>query len=320
MIKEEDLRFKHLEKKVGAFALVAIAGILAVVLLIGVENDLFTQKYRLRFTVEKGTGFSRGMPVKLSGFRIGRVKAISLNEKAMVDIDIQIDKKYQKWIRKDSTARQVKEGLVGDNIIEVSVGSPGSPALKDGEVISYEKTKGLEEVANEIAEKVKPVLIEVRDIISYVNDPNGDIKQSLQSIRTLTSDLNGTRRHADTLLVSTNANIGHLAGGAGKVLDNANNRISSLEPLLTKFDANLAKLPPILDKVDTTLANVEKTTQELRTASEKTMPRILPLVNKTDDVMEGANTVMNALKDMWPIKSHVPVPTDRAFVPGDSHE
>jgi phospholipid/cholesterol/gamma-HCH transport system substrate-binding protein len=316
MIREEDTRFKHLEKKIGAFAAVAILGIIAVLLLIGMEKEFFTAKYTLRFTVEKGTGFSRGMPVKLSGFRIGHIKTISLNEKAMVDIRIQIDKQYQKWIRNDSIARLVKEGLVGDNIIEISVGTPTAPLLKDGDTITYEKTKGLEEVANDIADKVKPVLIEVRDIISYINDPEGDIKQSLGNIRRLTGNLEGTRQHTDDLLITARTSIGTVAGTANLTMENANARISSLEPLVAKMDTSLSKIPPILEKVDATMVNVEKTTLELR----KTAPRIQPLVSKTEDTMQSADTVLKALKETWPLKNHVPVPTDREFVPGDSHD
>ncbi len=316
MIREEDTRFKHLEKKIGAFAAVAILGIIAVLLLIGMEQEFFTAKYTLRFTVEKGTGFSRGMPVKLSGFRIGHIKSISLNEKAMVDIRIQIDKQYQKWIRKDSVARLVKEGLVGDNIIEVSVGTPTAPLLKDGDTIVYEKTRGLEEVANDIADKVKPVLVEVRDIISYINDPNGDIKQSLGNIRRLTGNLEGTRQNTDDLLITTRTSIGTVAGTANRTLENANARINSLEPLMAKMDSSLAKIPPILEKVDDTMANVEKSTLELRKAA----PRIQPLLSKTEDTMESADTVLKALKETWPLKNHIPVPSDREFVPGDSHD
>jgi phospholipid/cholesterol/gamma-HCH transport system substrate-binding protein len=119
MIKEEDPRFRHLKKKIAVFVAVALVVVAGVALLIGKENDLFTKKYELAFTVEKGTGFTRGMPVKISGFRIGRVKSISLNEAAKVDIVLQIGEKYQKWIRKDSTAKLVMEGLVGAAIIEI---------------------------------------------------------------------------------------------------------------------------------------------------------------------------------------------------------
>jgi phospholipid/cholesterol/gamma-HCH transport system substrate-binding protein len=76
MKREQDPRFRHLEIAVGAFVTAALAALIAAIVYIGIENRLFTKKYHLRFTVDRGTGFSQGMPVKLSGFRIGRVKEI----------------------------------------------------------------------------------------------------------------------------------------------------------------------------------------------------------------------------------------------------
>ena len=140
MIVEEDQRFKYLEKKIGIFVVIAIVGFLTLFFFIGADQDMFIQKYLLKFTVEKGTGFSKGMPVKLSGFRIGRINKIYLNESAKVDIEIQIGRKYQKWIKMDSVVKLVKEGLVGDNIIEISAVSRDSDVLKDGALIAYEKT------------------------------------------------------------------------------------------------------------------------------------------------------------------------------------
>ena len=317
---QQDVRFKNLEKKIGLFALLALAGVALVFLFIGIEKDLFTKKYTLRFTVEKGTGFSRGMPVKLSGFHVGRIAEIALNEKAMVDIKIKIDKKYQKWIHRDSVASLKKEGLVGDAIIEISVGTMGSVVLKDGDTIAYEKTKGLEEVANDIADKVKPVLIEVRDIINYVNDPDGDIKQSLKNFRTVTARLDGTRRLADNLLIKTGKDLHGVTDTAVALLDNANDKISRLQPPLENVDATMARLPPLLDKVTTTLENVEKTSVELRTVAEKALPRLPPLVRRAEEVLQGADTTLNAVQDIWPIKNHVPKANEKALIPSDSHD
>jgi phospholipid/cholesterol/gamma-HCH transport system substrate-binding protein len=317
MLKEEDVRFKHLEKKIGLFVIVAVVGLLVAVLFIAIERDLFTQMFRLRFTVEKGTGFAKGMSVKLSGFRIGKISAISLNEKAMVDIDLQIDKKYQKWIRNDSTARLVKEGLVGDSIVEVSVGSQGKPMLKDGDHITFAKTKGLEEVANDIADQVKPVLYEVKEIISYINDPQGDIKQTLGNINRLTRDLNGTRGHVDNLLVSTRGDIGRAIDSTQTVLKSTDDKIKALGPSLEKVERTLTnidqKLPPMLDKVNASLENVEKSTRTIG----KSMPG---LISKTEDTVQSVDTLLNALKQTWPFKNHISPPSDREFVPGDSNE
>jgi phospholipid/cholesterol/gamma-HCH transport system substrate-binding protein len=324
MIAEVDQRFKHLEKKVGIFVAVAMVGFLAVLLFIGVDNDLFTPKYRLKFTVEKGTGFSRGMPVKLSGFRIGRINSISLNETAMVDIEIQIGRKYQNWIKADSVARLVKEGLVGDNIIEVSVGSNRADILKDGATISFEKTKGLEEVANEIADKVKPVLIEVRDFISYVDDPDGDIKQSIKNIRELSAGLRDTRLQVEILLIESRAKVGQLSSTTEILLKDADDRIKAVTPVLEKIDRSMAaveqKLPLLLEKAVTTMNNLDKTSGHLERIADSAKPRVPVLLDSADETIQGAGAVLDAVKDTWPLKNHVPVKREREFVPGDSHD
>lgn len=324
MITEEDRRFKHLEKKIGIFVAAAIVGFLAVVFFIGADNDLFTHKYRLKFTAEKGTGFSRGMPVKLSGFRIGRINSISLNETAMVDIEIQIGRKYQKWIKKDSVIKLVKEGLVGDSVIEVSVGSQLSDVLKDGDVISFEKTRGLQEVANDIADKFKPVLNEVKEIISYVNDPDGDIKQSMKNIRELTAELHSTREKVDALLTDSTQKVGHLSADAEALLKISRDRINAFGPVLEKVDRSMTtveqKLPQLLDKAVTTMDHLDRSSRNLEKITDKTAPRVPLLLNSAEDSLQKAGTVMDALKDIWPLKSHVPVPNEREFVPGDGHE
>jgi phospholipid/cholesterol/gamma-HCH transport system substrate-binding protein len=324
MITDEDKRFKHLEKKIGIFLAAAIVGFLAILFFIGAEKDLFTPTYRLKFTTEKGTGFSRGMPVKLSGFRIGRISSIALNEKAMVDVEIQVGKKYQKWIKKDSVAKLVKEGMVGDNIIEVSVGSQQSDVLKDAAFIIFEKTKGLEEVANDIADKVTPVLIEVKEIISYINDPSGDIKQSMKSIRELTSELNSTKDNVDMLLVDSRQKIVTLSADAETLLKSADTKITAIGPVIDKVDRSMAaieqRLPPLLDKAGSTLENLEKTSRSLEKISDKAVPKIPILLNGAEDALLKADTIMDSIKDIWLLRSSVPVTSEREFVPGDSHE
>ena len=317
MIKEEDPRFRHLKKKIAIFAAVALAVIAGIVLLIGKENDLFTKKYELMFTVEKGTGLTRGMPVKLSGFRIGRVKSISLNEAAKVDVVLQIDKRYQKWIRQDSTARLVKEGLVGDAIIEISVGSPSMATMRDRDHLAYVKTKALDELADEIADKVKPVLIEVRDIIGYVNDPKGDVKQSMKNFNVLSKNLEVTRQKADTLLVKAGDEVGTVSGKLSTVLDDTSVTVKRANTSLTLLNE---KLPGLLVNAETSLKNVEKVSNDLKQAEENVLPKVPSLVKKSEDTLEGTNSVLDAVKGIWPISSHMPSPQERQFVPGDSHD
>lgn len=322
MIREEDSRFRHLEWKIGLFVVIALAGIAVAVALIGLQKGYFTKKYNLHFTVDRGTGFVKGMPVKLSGFRIGRITSISLNDQAMVDISTEIDSKYRKWIRSDSTVKLVKEGLVGDNIVEISVGSSDKPELNENDAIVYVKTKGLDELADEIADKVKPVLIEVRDIISYINNPDGDLKKSIRNLELLTRNLDGTRQHADRLLLSANSNIERVSGQATAVLDTTYKKINTID--LNRVNSSIEsidrKLPAILDKTDATLDNINRISRETRMLSEKTFPRIPGLLSQAEDVMLSTDRLINSIQNIWLFRDG-PSPTGgQLFIRGDSYE
>ena len=323
MIVSSDKRFQNLERKVGIFVLIALLGIIGAFLMIGIKSDLFTRTYQLHFTTPKGTGFTKGMPVKLTGFRIGRVKDVSLNAIASVDVTLQIDRRYQKWIHRDAVARLVKEGLIGDMIIDISGGS-ANEVLPDKGTITFVKTKGLDELADDIAEKVKPVLIEVRDIISYVNDPNGDLKQSIGNIRSLTANLEQTRRHVDQFMDTTRQDIHATTIKATATLDATNARLQEVKPVIEKVDRSVAtveqKLPGMITKLENSLSNLEAVSIEVKKSSSKALPKLPSLMERADEALDDGDSVLKAMKGMWPIRSYVPQPEERRFINGDSHE
>ena len=131
------------------------------------------------------------MPVKLSGFRIGRIQKIALDDQAKVIVRMKIDRKYSKWIRADSVATLRQEGLVGDRIIDVSVGSPDRPVLADDAFLPFQEEETLTDIALEMSESVKNVLAEVRKTIAYINDPQGDIKRTLANVAAADGRLRG---------------------------------------------------------------------------------------------------------------------------------
>jgi len=67
-------------------------------------------------------------------------------------------------------------------------------------------------MAEEIAEKVKPVLIEVKEIISYVNNPEGELKKTIKNLEVLTRNLERTRGGAETCLLAPTATWKRLPG------------------------------------------------------------------------------------------------------------
>ncbi|MDI6745071.1 MAG: MlaD family protein [Thermodesulfovibrionales bacterium] len=311
-MKETDPRFANLKGKVGLFFIIAVIGIIATVAFIGVERGLFTAKYKIYFTVDKGTVFFEGMPVKLSGFKIGKIDSLSLDEHAKVKVTLLINKKYGKWIREDSKAILTKEGFIGETVIDITVGAQSKPVLKDDSAIQFEKTRGLED----IAEEVKPVLNEIRDIISYVNDPKGDIKQTLANLKTLSSGLNATKENADKLLKNADSNISGVSSNVSKTLKNVDSLVSNVDKTISSMND---KINPVIDKLNRTMDNAEKTTASLKDAVEKAAPKVPPLLSKGEDTLSDSNEVVKSLKQIWPIRLFIEKPKD-SLIHGDSYE
>jgi len=184
-IEQKDPRFKNLEKKVGIFVFTAFVILAGILFFMGRERGLFIKKYAIFFTVDSGTGFIEGIPVKLLGFKVGKVKSLELTEDAKVKVTLEINKKYQKRIRQGSVARLLKEGFIGDSVVEVSVGPTSGMGIEEEGELPFEKVGGIEELAKE----AKPVLKQVRDTISYINDPEGDVRKTLSNIRKLSAGL-----------------------------------------------------------------------------------------------------------------------------------
>jgi phospholipid/cholesterol/gamma-HCH transport system substrate-binding protein len=324
MIREEDPRLRYLETKIGVFAVCALLGIIAGLVFIGLENDFFTRKFTLTFTVPKGTSFTKGMPVKLSGFRIGRVKSIALNEQAAVDVVLQIDEKYQKWVRHDSTARLHKEGLVGDPVIEVSVGSPAQPPLGNAGRITFVKSRGLDELATDLEGQLRPVLAEVREMLVYLNSPDSDVRQALRNLSLLTRNLETSRQQVDILLGHAREDVDGVTRRLEGLLAQTDRKVEQLGPTLEKIDRTVAtvekSLPEMLRKGDAALDNLEKITREARAASEQSFPRVPAMVRQSEYLVDDTGEVVNAVKGIWPISSKIPQPEKGRLVPGDSHE
>lgn len=313
IIEEKDKRFKKLEWKIGLMVVVALAGIALVIVYIGIQKDLFISKYSVYFIADSGTGFKEAMPVRLSGFKIGRVKTIELIEGAQVKVTVELNRKYDKWMKLGAWATLAKEGFIGESYVEVALGHGEERPLEDGERMPYMKARGMEE----IVEEVKPVLREVKDIIHYVNDPEGEIKKTLVNVKNLTADMSKTRQKVDDLLDSSNIAIKRIDtvlkntdARTGELITNVNSKITSLTE---KAEGAVAKLPAIAEKVDGIAENVRKLTGGLANDG----PRIREIIANAEDASIQSKTLIRGVREGWPGRLMTPEPKKPELVPLD---
>lgn len=296
---EIDPRFKALPWKLAAFGLTALGGALAVILIFAWRQGYFEPKTPLVFVSDSGTDLRLGMAVKFSGFTIGEVTNLSLDQKGRVRVDVQIEDRYLHWIRPDSVGKVGKDGLIGDGYIDVGLGDLKLPQVKSGDELEFMPAKSMDDMLREVRDRTMPVIEQVEGEMRRLNDPKGDLNQTIANLRTFTAGLNDTRAKLDTALDNVNRMAGKdvpaTLGTTRQALEHADAALSSVA----------TRMPGILDKADKTLGHLESTSQTMQSLLDTTGPDIAGLVHEGRDLAHKGNDTVNAVNGMWPFNRYI---------------
>jgi phospholipid/cholesterol/gamma-HCH transport system substrate-binding protein len=133
-----DRRETAVKFRVGVFVLVALATFLGLVYALGARARLFEARYTIHADFTEVGGLLEGATVRLAGVQIGRVTAVNLPGQpgGKVRVDLTIARRFSDRIRRSSFARIETQGLLGDKIVEITVGDTTAPPLAAGEVLA----------------------------------------------------------------------------------------------------------------------------------------------------------------------------------------
>jgi len=330
IMRDEDQRFVNLEKKLGVFVLLAAAGVLLLVVFVGLQQDMFISRVKLYLVSDSGKDLSEGMAVKLNGVKIGKVKRLNLDDITEVKLELSIYRDYVKWIKSDSYAMLVKEGLIGDGIIEIIPGSDGARPVEEGESLALDRERGLSEMAQEVRGEIKVLLNDIKETIRYINDPGGDIRAAIKNARRLSEDVLVTRDKFDSRLGATMTKVDGALDLTAASIEELKGVMGDIEALLGSTKETMERVgrtvkkteedyPDVLSSINQSLENVEKITEDLRMVTERTAPKIPDVVNKGSDLMDGTKDIIESAKKTWPISSNIESPREE-MLRVDSYE
>lgn len=152
-------RERRLQWRVGVFVLVALAAFLGMIYALGARARLFEARYTIHAEFTEVGGLTEGATVRLAGVQIGRVSGVHLPGQpgGKVRVDLSIARQFADRIRRDSVARIETQGLLGDKIVEITVGTAASPAVAAGETIAARDPVDIGQVIGQGAETVRNV-------------------------------------------------------------------------------------------------------------------------------------------------------------------
>jgi phospholipid/cholesterol/gamma-HCH transport system substrate-binding protein len=169
-----DRRENAVKLRVGVFVLLALLTFLGLIYALGARARLFESRYTVHAEFTEVGGLVEGATVRLAGVQIGRVTAVTLPGQpgGKVRIDLTIARRFSDRIRKNSVARIETQGLLGDKIVEITVGDTTAPPLAPGEVLVSRDPADFSRIISsgaETAKNVAELAISLRETADKVN-------------------------------------------------------------------------------------------------------------------------------------------------------
>jgi len=182
--------------RVGAFVLAGLLVFAGLVYMLGRTAGLFERQYRLVASFGQIGGLIQGATVRLAGVPVGRVGEIRLPEpgSAKVRVELLIARRVQDRIRADSVARIETLGLLGDKIIDLTLGGPSAAVLPDGADVRTEEPFDTARLTQQGAELLQTLVALSNDLRATLarlaaSPAGSDLAETARALRSLATEI-----------------------------------------------------------------------------------------------------------------------------------
>ncbi|HTI62204.1 MAG TPA: MlaD family protein [Gemmatimonadaceae bacterium] len=193
--------------KVGVVILVALGVIGVAIYKLGQAANLFHRRYELIAYLPNANGLVAGGTVLVAGQFAGTIKSIDFlpvdnDTTRNLRLRLAVDAALQNQIRSDSRAKVRTLGLLGDRVIDISIGTPRYGVLRDGDTIAVAPSLDYEAVLAQAASAVNDMVDlthDLRDLTKGILNGQGTVGQ-LVTNRALYDQFVATISRANTML------------------------------------------------------------------------------------------------------------------------
>jgi len=139
--------------RLGIFILATMAILIAGIFIIGGKQYLFSSTYQLKAQFDNVVGLDAGGDVRVGGVHSGTVRNILLPHKPgdKVTVIMDLGQSTHEIIKQDSVASIETEGLLGNQFLALSIGSPGAAGVKDGDTIASQPPLEMSDMLNKMS-------------------------------------------------------------------------------------------------------------------------------------------------------------------------
>jgi phospholipid/cholesterol/gamma-HCH transport system substrate-binding protein len=191
--------------KIGLFALVGLAVLLAAIYLIGQRRSLFTSTFNVYGKFHNVNGLVIGNNVRFAGINVGVVDDISILNDSTVKVTLTLNNSVKKFIKRDSKMSIGTDGLMGDKLVVIAPGTtPNSEEIKEGGELSTVNPLQVDKLMNKltkIADNAGTLIQNLTEISEKVNSGHGSLGRLINNDK-MAKDLDATVKSAQKTITT----------------------------------------------------------------------------------------------------------------------
>jgi phospholipid/cholesterol/gamma-HCH transport system substrate-binding protein len=310
------LRF---EKKIWPAFSAALLILLVLIAAVAWRQDFFTPKARFVCYTNTSDGLQDNMPVKISGFRIGKVTKVELEGIGRVRLDLEVFTRYVHLLHKDSVAMLGSEGLIGEGVIVILTSPNPGPVAAAGDEFAFRRVESVVEMAQSLIQRMDSVTDEVHTMLTLFNSPDGLIRTLTSSTKQMGEMIPRILSDVQTTIQGLQKNLQDTTGVTNQLLAYLNDPQGDMKISVRNFKETLAdvhvEVPKLLEKLDGSMRNIEQSTALLRDTLKQAAPDLVDTVRRAQDDTKDVHDILDSAKKVWPISGHLPEEAPLVLVP-----
>lgn len=248
--------------KLGIFITAGLALFIAGIFYIGSRENLFTDTFEISSVFKSVNGLSQGNNVQFAGINVGSISNITILSTDKVRVTMKIEEEVRKYIKRDSEASINSEGLVGNKVLLISAGTPGSEPVEQGDTLTAVTPAQLGDIINNLNESSKEAQIiakEISDIAAKVNRGEGTLGRLVNNtdlydnLDSLTANVAMSTSRIDEILSQTSTTLNLVTADIKELSSSAKVITDNLGSITTKINSSQSLVGTLL--TDTAFAN-----------------------------------------------------------------
>ncbi len=301
------IKFNKFERVAGLFVMTAFGGVLVSGVFVAFQKGWFERKVEFKTSFETANGLNPGSQVQMSGLRVGAVESVDLVSEKEVKVVFQVSMRHASKIRTDSVVKTIRPFLIGDKVLDISVGSESAAVAKAGAALVSESSLDIMDVLGgrqlgNFFQEMGSLMTSLKTVLTAFSDP-----KRAEAMVKLFDELHPLVVNANQMSAEM-TKLGRAANkkkGINKIVDNLVVMTETLNRAMPQIQQAIESSPHLAKDITAIVENLSKMTTEMNKvlpALAEVAPELPKASRRAIEAMNEAVIVLKAMQKSFFLK------------------